>query len=380
MRLTIIHPLVFFFFLTCFFPITVTAGNIEIGLLTTLTGPFSEYGGQDLKAIKVAVNQINRAGGISGNKISIIAYDTEGRPEKALSAIKMMTYRFKVVAVFGPTISGDISYIANVCDKNRIPLITATAVDPYLVKKLGKWTISLGVSAQKFQSQVIPKWTSKLGIKTVGIIFDKKYRNYHEESTVIIPNILGKFRIKLIGSASYLTGDADFTSQIRYLMRSSPDGIIINGHPFDVLNIVNALKKCNFKGPIYSSNALFPQFASKELNVDNYNQLSFGMPIWIDNTDSRVQELYNDLGVTEEKKLISPSSVMLFDAVYALKNSLERYGVSDTKSNRESVVRGLTELRNFNGIGGKFSIYKNGVVKRDCYLISIVNGEYKLVK
>ncbi len=80
--------------------------EIRIGALNPLTGAGSPYGPGMQKAIALAAEEINRAGGPLAMKIRLITDDTETNPEAGVRGAKKLIEVNKVVAILGTWSSG----------------------------------------------------------------------------------------------------------------------------------------------------------------------------------------------------------------------------------------------------------------------------------
>src|SRR6516165_3997044 len=80
---------------------------ILIGYLPALTGPSSSTGIGISRGTELAVEEINKAGGIDGRQIELITRDTQSDPTKAVNAAAELTRAAKVSVVFGPLNSGE---------------------------------------------------------------------------------------------------------------------------------------------------------------------------------------------------------------------------------------------------------------------------------
>ena len=93
--------------LLVFFTTKRFAGDtIKIGEIATVTGDFAAYGVAEVESVKMAVNEINEAGGILGKKIKLIMYDCRTRNEDMVNAARRLVQQDKVTAVIGPSGSG----------------------------------------------------------------------------------------------------------------------------------------------------------------------------------------------------------------------------------------------------------------------------------
>jgi branched-chain amino acid transport system substrate-binding protein len=88
-------------------PAIAQKGPIQVGYLPALTGPSSSTGIGITRGIELAVQEINKAGGINGRQIEMITRDTQSDPTKAVNATAELTRAAKVSVVFGPLNSGE---------------------------------------------------------------------------------------------------------------------------------------------------------------------------------------------------------------------------------------------------------------------------------
>ncbi|MDR3322013.1 MAG: ABC transporter substrate-binding protein, partial [Synergistaceae bacterium] len=75
------------------------ADVIKVGEIATVTGDFAAFGDAEVKAIQIAAEEINAAGGILGKKVEIIMYDCRTRQEDMVNAARRLVEQDKVCAV-----------------------------------------------------------------------------------------------------------------------------------------------------------------------------------------------------------------------------------------------------------------------------------------
>src|SRR5512139_1243142 len=97
------------------------AEPVKIGALFSVTGPASFLGAPEEKTVQMLAEKINAAGGINGRKLELVIKDTGGSPEKAVSFAKQLIEEEKVVAMIGPSTSGETMQIKALCEENQVP-------------------------------------------------------------------------------------------------------------------------------------------------------------------------------------------------------------------------------------------------------------------
>jgi branched-chain amino acid transport system substrate-binding protein len=105
------------------------AESVKIGAIFSVTGPASFLGAPEEKTARMLVDQINAKGGVNGQKIELIVKDSGGSPEKAVSFAKQLIEEEKVLAIIGPSTSGETMAIKGLCEQNQMILVSCAAAE-----------------------------------------------------------------------------------------------------------------------------------------------------------------------------------------------------------------------------------------------------------
>jgi len=111
---------------------------VKIGAIFSVTGPAAFLGAPEAKTAKMLVDKINAEGGINGQKLELIIKDSGGSPEKAVSFAKQLIEEEKVLAIIGPSTSGETMQIKALCEENKMLLISCAAAE-VIVNPLAKY-------------------------------------------------------------------------------------------------------------------------------------------------------------------------------------------------------------------------------------------------
>jgi len=99
------------------------AADIKIGVAEALTGPIAKYGVPIKNGFTLAAEEINAAGGINGNKITLIIEDEQGKKEEVINVFKKFIFKDRVIAIFGPTLSNSAFAADPVADSSNTVVI-----------------------------------------------------------------------------------------------------------------------------------------------------------------------------------------------------------------------------------------------------------------
>lgn len=100
---------------------------IKVGGLFAVTGPASFLGEPEKNTAQMMVDEINSNGGIKGRKLELVVYDTAGDTTKAVQLATKLIKNDKVVAIIGPSTTGESMAVVPVAEKEQIPMISCAA-------------------------------------------------------------------------------------------------------------------------------------------------------------------------------------------------------------------------------------------------------------
>jgi branched-chain amino acid transport system substrate-binding protein len=115
--------------------------TVKIGAIFSVTGPAAFLGAPEAKTVQMMVEKINAQGGINGQKIELVVKDSAGSTEKAISFAKQLIEEEQVLAIIGPSTSGETLGIKALCEENKMILVSCAAAEtivnpvlPYVFK------------------------------------------------------------------------------------------------------------------------------------------------------------------------------------------------------------------------------------------------------
>jgi branched-chain amino acid transport system substrate-binding protein len=107
----------------------LAADTIKVGAILAVTGPASFLGAPESKTLEMLADEINAKGGINGKNIELIIKDSGASPEKAISFAKQLIEEEKVLAIIGPSTSGETMKIKNIMEEAKAILLSCAAAE-----------------------------------------------------------------------------------------------------------------------------------------------------------------------------------------------------------------------------------------------------------
>lgn len=355
--------------------------EVKIGALIPLTGFASGFGGNQKIALDLAIKEINAAGGIGGKKLNVILYDTESKGETSILGFRKLATQDEVLAILGPFLSTECEVSFPLANRYKVVSISASAAKPGLAASNRPYGFTNSTTDMDIMPPAVKKWQAKYNIKKVCIVTDIKDALNKNTGEVVFPGICKQLGIEIIGTASYVTGEMDFSATITKFKGLNPHGVMISGTLADAAGIVKEAAKQAMRKPFIGGVAIqapkFLELAGRDAE-GTYTGASFFTGNPLPKSKAFVESYVKASGGPEP----NPFAANMHENLFIMKELIEKTGVtnkkSDLPSDREKIMKGLTALKNFSGVTGTFSMKPEGTVEKTGYVLVVKDGKWTI--
>lgn len=209
--------------------------EIRLGALFAVTGGASFLGGNPEKqTLEMLVDQVNAAGGgINGEKVKLFVYDTQGgREDRAINYVNRLAQKDNVLAIIGPSTTGESLAIKTRVTGFKIPLISCAA-SAKIVTPSELYIYKTPQSDTHIAERLFSYMASK-GMKTVGglISVQNGFGATGREAAMATAE---KFGIEIVADEKYMDKDKDVTVQLSTIKEKKNLTQSYAGQPEDLL-------------------------------------------------------------------------------------------------------------------------------------------------
>lgn len=198
---------------------------IKIGAIMPMTGDVSVYGVSTSNAIKIAIDEINKDGGINGKQLKLYLEDDQNTPEKSVDAFNKLVNQDKVDVIIGSVASKCTLAIAPEAQKAGIPLIT-TASTNEKVTQVGDY-IFRTCFIDPFQGTVCAKFATENLKKTKAAILYDNGNDYSKGLATEFEKAFTAAGGTITDKEAYTKDDSDFSAIITKVKATSPEIIFL---------------------------------------------------------------------------------------------------------------------------------------------------------
>ena len=351
------------------------AGNtIKVGALFNQTGGQSSLDKPAYNGFVLASEEINKAGGINGKQIQVVAYDGKTDQTACANAAKRMIDIDKVIVVAGLSDSNYALAAGQICQQAKIPFITSGATLPTLPELVGDYAF-LAPFGDDIQAYAAAEYVIDDLKLTKGYLLTD---NSMEFTTTLAKFFKERFLARggtLVLEDFYMNKDPDFSAQIdRFLAQArSAQFLFVAGVPDDAGPVVKQFRDRGVSLPIISGDGydtpLIAEIAgaqSKSVFVATHASL--------ENPSDKVQGFVKNykarFGVDPENAF----AALGYDAMYLIADAVKRAGEAATPASLRDAIAATSGLA---GVTGTIS-YKSGsrVPNKSVTINEIVNLKF----
>lgn len=347
------------------------ADTIKIGLLSPLTGPAAADGASVNNSVQLALEKVNKGGGILGKKVELVVYDDRADGKEAVGLAQKLIQQDRVVGVVGGSYSTPSRAVAPIFQEERIPFIAAYAVHPDITTA-GDYCFRNGFLGMVEGRAAAYVAVNKLKAKKIALLVSDN--DFGRTLSAGFKEYLSKNAptVELVYEQAYPFKEQDFKPYLAAIKEKNPDLIFASGYYFQTGPIVSQAREMGITATIFGEEGAdspkFLEIAGKAaegfLIVTNLNR---------DDPRPEVQEF---LKLYRERYHIEPDMVgaSAYDAFMILCDAIRRAGSTDGAA----VQKAVAATKNFNGLTGIIQGFTPvGEVVKDVQVQIVKDGAFR---
>ncbi|MCO4464247.1 ABC transporter substrate-binding protein [Streptococcus infantarius] len=331
---------------------TTIGDTIKVGVNLELTGTVAAYGNAENNGVKLAVQEINKAGGVDGKKIELVTKDNKSENAEASTAATNLAIQSQVNAMIGPATSGAVAAASLNAQKTGVPLLTPSGTQDDLtldtVDGVKKYVFRTTFQ-DSFQGQVLAQYAySNLNAKKVVLYYD----NSSDYAKGIAEEFKKKYQGDIVTTATFASGDKDFQSALTKIKNLDYDAIVMPGYYTETGIITKQARDMGISVPILGPDGFNDDSFADLAGKANANSVYYVSGY---STKTALSGKANDFIKAYKAKYGSEPNMfaaLSYDSVYMIAKAAEGAKTSI------DIANNLAELKDFDGVTGKMTIDK----------------------
>jgi len=316
---------------------------IKIGGLYPLTGNLAKLGEENKNGLLLAVEEINKAGGIKsmgGAKLEVVWGDTQGKPDVGISEVERLVQQEKVPVIIGAYQSSVTIPATQAAERLKTPFVVSMAVADKITERGFKYTFRLCPKASwyaKDQVQFLKdlKKLAGLDVKRVALLHEDT--DFGESTAAGQKKYLKEAGMDMVIEVKYPANAPDLTTQVSKVKAAKPDAVLTVTYLNDAVLITQARQKLGMTNIPFvdaAGGTVDPEF------IHRLGKAAEGILTEIEYTKyapgaKDLNEKYKARFGTD----ITGNGAYAYQAGYVVADALERAGKADPEALREALAK-----------------------------------------
>jgi len=341
---------------------------IVVGHVASMTGDTATFGRSADQGMRMAIEELNAAGGVLGKKLELVTEDDRSVTEEARTAAQKLLQRDHVVALLGEVASSRSLAAAPEAQRAKVPMISPGSTNPK-VTEVGDYVFR-ACFIDPFQGAVMARFAmNELHAKRLAILFDFK-QDYSVGLAEFFRDTVKKNGGEIVADERYTSGDIEFRAQLTTIRAANPDAIFVPGYYTELGLIAKQARELGVNVPLLGGDG-WDSEKTLEIGGDAVEGYFFSTHYAADSDNPRVQEFVKRFAA---KYGATPDAMAAlgYDTAGILADSLKRAGTTDGAKLRDAIAA----TSGFDGVTGKISIDPNRNARKDAVVLQIRGGKF----
>ena len=322
--------------------IAAAADPIKIGVAGPFTGGSSSMGVSMRDGVRLAVEEINKNGGVIGRKLQLVERDDEAKNERGVQIAQELISKEKVTAAVGYINTGVSLASQRFFQEAKIPVMNNVSTGSIVTKQFPEQSenyIFRNAAHDSIQApMIVEEAITRRGFKKVAILADST--NYGQLGRSDLEKALEAKGIKPVAVEKFNIKDVDMTAQLLKAKEAGAEAVLTYGIGPELAQIANGMTKLGWKVPMVGSWTL-----SMANYIDNAGPGGEGarMPqTFIQQADTPKRKAFIDAYLKTFKpknnRIDSPvSAAQGYDSIYLLAAAIKQANSTDGPKIREAL-------------------------------------------
>ena len=322
----------------------VAADEIVVGEIHPITGPAAYYGLPESRALQLATEEINKAGGVSiGGKahtIRLATEDDQASPTTGVAALRKLTSA-NVRYIIGPLASGVAPALKPIVERNEqlTQLIDGTIADDMTN---GRNIFRNQATVTAYNVAAVALFKAKK-YQSVAMMTDRFHAGFAGSQAKLVAD-LKAIGVTVLAEEYYKLNDSDFAAQLTSLKGRNPATLLIRGYPAEGALITKQARQLGLTGQIIWEMVSPPSTVVKTISASEMEGVYNCIPPTTEDYVKLGQEKAKRMDAAYRQKFgegPGELSALSYDALYILKAAFEKAGSTDNAA----VNKALKELK-----------------------------------
>jgi branched-chain amino acid transport system substrate-binding protein len=365
---------------------TASAEDLLIGFLAAETGPFVSLSKTNEIAARMALEEINKAGGIDGRMLKLLTFDTAGKPDHSVVGLRKLAEDDQVLAIIGPFSSAQVRVVFPAAERIGVATMSMASSAPKLAEPFTYAFRNTSDEGYMFERLMRSLAAAKYPMATAAVAFATDDVISQTMGEKVLPAILKQHGVDLKLSVDFRLQAFDFSPQVSQLKSQPTDLVAVGSPPEAAIKLVQELRRQGDPSRLVAGSTIADPDLPTRMGKDGDGTIiptTFFEPLNERTRQFGAEFTRRAKAAGSERTLASQFDAATFDIVQfyaeAMRQTKATGAPAKVAAERTAIRDALRRLKDFPSIEGPISIGPDGDALKPVYIIELKDATWRLL-
>jgi branched-chain amino acid transport system substrate-binding protein len=355
-------------------------GQVTVGVIAPVSGSAAMVGDTDVKGVKLAVKQINEAGGIDGYEIVLDVQDDEQDPTTAVSAINNIISKGEAKAVIGSVNSSCTLAVMTVTEPNQMPLITPNASGITITDPQYHYIGRLQASDRLMAKAITEYAINELGYTKIAVMYQND--DFGTGGLTVVQDTLKEAGLEPVAVEAFEPSATDMNSQLVNVKAADPEALIMWTMYTPAAAIATQAHQLGITADLMGGGGLTNAKLYELAGEDAIGILNTQTYLSNNEAASDAAKAFTAAYEAEYGETPDSNAAMAYDSMMVMAEGLK---AAAPEFNPDDIMAGVKSVKDYDLASGCITMDENGDANRDILIVRLSGAEdgkptYEVVK
>ena len=362
------------------------AADVVIGFAMAKTGPYVSLANTNEVAVDMAVDEINAKGGIGGNTLKVVKFDTGGDPKQAALAVRQFAEDDHALAVIGPFSSSEVRVAFPAGERLGIVQMSMSSSAPNLTKGFNYAFRNTRDEGKVINEVLATVKEKKLPSATAAIAYATDDVVSKSVGTAVLPALFKQFDIPVKASVDFQYNAFDLSPQVSQLAGTKADIVGLGTPPEAAINLAKEMKRQGVSARLIGGTTVADPDLPQRMEGAGEN-MTIGTTFFAglnDRTKAFAADFAKKTAAANiTRREPNQQDASSYDIVFLLAEAAKRAGVTGdpgkASAERTGIRDALASLKDYDALEGTISFGGDRDSIKPIYIVEAKGGAWTLL-
>lgn len=351
---------------------TDSAKTLTLGVITSITGKDSEFGKAQKEGYEIAVDEINKAGGILGKQVTLKFLDDQSSAQEAAKDVDQLVSQDHAQLILGPYSSGSALAVVKKATTYKIPDIVPTATAANVTQTGSKYVFRVCATSDDYAQAIIDLLKQRGDAKTMAIVHEDQNFGASAEQAMLKDAKAGGFDV--IDDESYSATGLDYKAMLERVKAKNPDVIYFASYSKDAVALMKQAQEIGLNAKYFTAAGTGFSVADFPANAGSAAEYTLAAGQWDPSAKWKGSQEFADAVFKKFGDHPSYHDMEAYASLYVAKAAIDKAGAYDAAK----IQKALTEVQ-LNTPFGPIKFDSTGQNPHPVIITQVQNGKYVTV-